>query len=861
MDPGSLLCFLVLLLTVLICFPPCGSVSSLIYPLLRNWTSSCNVSPSQNGVSLQPIVVSANQRFAWGFVSSPQNSQLRTSCSLSAVCYNCAEHYIAWTAKTKSSPVGNVVVQVGNDGVVELWDTAGSVLWSTGARGVKGIQMLDSGNLVMFNDSNATVWQTFDNPTDVLLPGQSLRTGMRLTAGDYSAVMEQGGLALYVRTPQILPYLVLNASWGLDTLDNVLNPVCLNALTIEYAVNGETLIMEQRAVPQQVSSHPYCVSVNETFNKTVTTKIGANGFRYLKLKEQGDLQTFVNDQIDFIWFNEDIDNNGYGFCNLPSHCGQFGVCDPGGECRCPQLDSNESPDYIVSQDYSVEESETTGCQEVQAANCSDGSGSHSYKLLQLSDLDYFPHRYLSQNHTRSTLHQCVESCEENCSCVAVFYNNITQFCHSYESVLSMQRTRYGNDYMVFVKVLPPSEASHSRKSTYIYVGIGAAFLIVLASISIWRCRSKRRAALKKSEDDDFLESLSGLPPRFSVKQLTIMTNGFTVKLGAGGFGSVYQGSLPDGSKIAVKKLEGSSQGDKEFRAEVAALGGLSHVNLVHLRGFCAEGSHRMLVYEYMPNGSLDRWLYNRGDHERPSLDWNTRLGIAIDAAKGLAFLHGESRERIFHLDIKPQNILLDDNFVAKLSDFGLSKQVDRNQSTAITSMRGTPGYLAPEWLLQLAVTDKSDVYSYGMVFLEILSGRRNMDYSYTSDKCYFPAWVLHMAQTERWEEAAEDVYLGSDSTGCNLEQAVKAIKVALWCLQEDPKLRPSMNSVWLMLEGHMEVTDPPTTMQFILAYQARISASLGDTRLSCDSSNPDLPSTNCVSSGDGLLTRQSLLTL
>ncbi|MCO5557117.1 hypothetical protein L7F22_010673 [Adiantum nelumboides] len=242
----------------------------------------------------------------------------------------------------------------------------------------------------------------------------------------------------------------------------------------------------------------------------------------------------------------------------------------------------------------------------------------------------------------------------------------------------------------------------------------------------------------------------------------------------------------------------------------------------------------MLIYEYMTNGSLDRWLARGEDEDgggvygaSAGLEWRQRLKIAADAARGLAYLHGESRERIFHLDVKPQNILLDDKFAAKLSDFGLSKQLDRARRRTMTSMRGTPGYLAPEWLLQTAVSDKSDVYSFGMVLLELVSGRRNMDYSgMNPDQWFWPAWVVNKAVAGLWSDIRTELSSRGWPLGLILTEGEKAIKVALWCLQEDPKSRPAMSTVLLMLEGLVHVADPPLEMRLTLETQARLLASL-----------------------------------
>jgi serine/threonine protein kinase len=211
---------------------------------------------------------------------------------------------------------------------------------------------------------------------------------------------------------------------------------------------------------------------------------------------------------------------------------------------------------------------------------------------------------------------------------------------------------------------------------------------------------------------------------FSYKELHLATRGFSEKIGHGGFGTVFQGELLGSStRVAVKRLERPGGGEKEFRAEVCTIGNIQHLNLVRLRGFCSENSHRLLVYDYMPNGPLSAYLRREG----PILNWDVRIRVAVGAAKGIAYLHEECRDCIIHCDIKPENILLDADFMAKVSDFGLAKLIGRDFSRVLATMRGTWGYVAPEWISGVEITTKADVYSYGMTLLELIGGRRNVE--------------------------------------------------------------------------------------------------------------------------------------
>jgi serine/threonine protein kinase len=295
---------------------------------------------------------------------------------------------------------------------------------------------------------------------------------------------------------------------------------------------------------------------------------------------------------------------------------------------------------------------------------------------------------------------------------------------------------------------------------------------------------------------------------FSYADLGRATRNFSEKLGAGGFGSVYKGVISGLSTVAVKRLDGVRQGEKQFRAEVSALGLIQHINLVKLLGFCCQGDKRLLVYEHMCNGSLDSHLFQRND-VAAVLDWSTRHQIAIGVARGLSYLHQSCRECIIHCDIKPENILLDESFVPKIADFGLASVIGRDFSRVLTTFKGTMGYLAPEWLSGVPITSKVDVYSFGMVLMEIISGRRNASVvSNTTSMdhvAYFP--VHAMSQLHEGDvQSLVDPNLHGDF---NLEEAERVCKVACWCIQDNESDRPTMGEVVRVLEGLQDLDIPP----------------------------------------------------
>ena len=309
---------------------------------------------------------------------------------------------------------------------------------------------------------------------------------------------------------------------------------------------------------------------------------------------------------------------------------------------------------------------------------------------------------------------------------------------------------------------------------------------------------------------------------FRYTDLQQATKGFSSKLGSGGFGSVYKGVLPDASTIAVKMLDGLRQGEKQFRAEVSSVGMIQHVNLVKLIGFCCEGNNRLLVYEYLPNGSLDVHLYQ---NSVTFLNWKTRYQIALGVARGLTYLHESCQEYILHCDIKPENILLDASFAPKIADFGMAKLVQRNFCRVLTTMRGTVGYLAPEWLSGVAITTKVDVYSYGMVLLEIISGRRNTYEQCTS--CGHNDAYFHLQVANNLLKGAVQSLVDPKLSGdANMEQVERACRAACWCIQDKESDRQAMGEIVQILEGLREVDVPPLPKILLAVAGSPLSTSL-----------------------------------
>jgi serine/threonine protein kinase len=303
----------------------------------------------------------------------------------------------------------------------------------------------------------------------------------------------------------------------------------------------------------------------------------------------------------------------------------------------------------------------------------------------------------------------------------------------------------------------------------------------------------------QSHDNDLM------PVRYSYSDIKKITNGFKDKLGEGGFGLVYKGKLRSGGFAAVKILSKSKANGQDFINEVATIGRIYHVNVVRLIGFTVEGSKRALIYEFMPNGSLDKYIVSR--QCSISLSNEKMYEISLGVARGIEYLHQGCDMQILHFDIKPHNILLDEKFIPKLSDFGLAKLYPTDNSIVpLTAARGTIGYMAPELFYKNigGVSHKSDVYSFGMLLMEMIGRRKNLNaLADHSSQIYFPSWIYDQVSE------GKDVELGDHVTEQGKETTKKMIIVALWCIQLRPNDRPSMHNVVKMLESDAESLQIP----------------------------------------------------
>nr|XP_029118030.1 rust resistance kinase Lr10-like [Elaeis guineensis] len=360
----------------------------------------------------------------------------------------------------------------------------------------------------------------------------------------------------------------------------------------------------------------------------------------------------------------------------------------------------------------------------------------------------------------------------------------------------------------------PEQPGADSSNVNLIIGTSVGALVVLVSVAcilvyVFRNYGKEKQVRLKVEK--FLATYKATKPtRYSFAHVKKMTRHFKHKLGQGGFGTVYKGELPNGIPVAVKMLMKSKGEGQDFINEVATVGRIHHANVVRLLGFCSEGTWRALIYEFMPNESLEKYIFckrNKTDHQ--PLDVKKLEEIAIGIAQGIEYLHQGCNQRILHFDIKPHNILLDHDFNPKIADFGLAKLCSRDQSIiTMTAARETMGYIAPEIYCRNfgAVSYKSDVYSFGMLVLEMVGGRKNVDPEIEkTSEIYFPEWVYGRIVQ------GHNLRLVMQRNGAEEDIVKKLAIVALWCIQWNPMDRPSMTRVVHMLMGNLENLEIPPT--------------------------------------------------
>ncbi|XP_008243609.2 PREDICTED: G-type lectin S-receptor-like serine/threonine-protein kinase RLK1 [Prunus mume] len=754
--------------------------------------------------------------FAFGFRPLGNNDLFLLSIWYAKI----PDRTIVWYANNKpavapAAPLGSTVNLTAHSGLV-LTSPQGKELWKSEtivgvvANGVFN----DTGNFVLEDDSSKKLWESFKNPTDTILPGQIIETGGSLASRQSETNYSKGRFQLRLQQDGNLVLNSINFTTGST------NTPYYGSATTTGTVPGS----EGKQLVFNDSGYLYVLRENGgKYTLTWGNRVSAMAY-YTRatLNFDGVFAQYVhpktfsgNASWEPLWSLPeniclDIDaDSGPGVCGFNSICA-LSAADKRPKCECPRGFSLLDPNDLYG-----------SCKPNFIQSCEEKEEEHLYDVQMLTNTDWLTSEYSRLE--EFTADNCSESCIQDCLCGVAIYSN--QTCWKKELPLSNGRVDSSLRATTFIKFrkdnstlpVPPSPSPDDKKNNKTtFTGIrpvilATALLVCLVliaaafSLGLFFTFQKKQVRIMQSGLNISLRP-------FSYQELQEATNGFTEELGRGSFGVVYKGIIQNGSQVqvAVKKLHCVIQdGDKEFKTEVNVIGKTHHKNLVRLLGYCDEGQQRLLVYELLSNGTLASFLFA---DVKPS--WGQRIEIAYGIAKGLEYLHEECSTPIIHCDIKPQNILLDDYYTARIADFGLAKLLMMNQSHTHTAIRGTKGYVAPEWFRNMPITTKVDVYSFGVVLLEIICCRRSVDVENSCEgKAILTNWVY-----DCYQEGKIDAVLDHETEALhdkkNLE---KIVMVAIWCIQEDPALRPTMRKVVQMLEGVVEVHAPPCPSSYTRA--------------------------------------------
>ncbi|PKA52398.1 G-type lectin S-receptor-like serine/threonine-protein kinase [Apostasia shenzhenica] len=684
----------------------------LSFPAITYGSSATDSISFGTSITGNKTIVSKGGTFALGFFT-PGKSQ---RSYIGIWYFKRPERAVVWVAN-REKPVSNSSLselKITQDGNLAIFDESKTQVWSSDLKSKAfnstSAVLLDTGNIELVNTSEPSVilWQSFDHPTDTWLPGA--RMGWNAETKQYMTLVSWKSLD----DPAPGYY-----SYGLDPRGKDQLVQMWNGTEIYWSSgiwNGEYF----NSVPEMTRNNVYNYTyfqkekylVYSLFRTDILTRLVAD---------------ITGKGVQWAWVS-----NSPGWtaawtqpkeqCQIFSFCGPFSVCIETGELPCSCLKGFE-PASSLDWDSKIWNG---GCVRKTRLQC----GNNASAAVEKDKFFGMPNMELP-SHPVSLAAENEEVCElgclSNCSCTA--YSYLGNACMIWKGDIRNLKPAISNSAndsgtVLFLRLAASElKSSDSKLSKKEKIGIALGSVAGFACISVivfLLTRRFRRGKLIALFKKDKASSLI----IFRYSTIQILTKNFTDKLGGGGFGSVYKGLLPDSTPIAVKKLEREGQGEKQFRAEVSTMGRIQHVNLVRLRGFCCEGDKRLLVYDYMPNGSLDHHLFCASS--KNPLPWRERYQIAIGTARGLAYLHEQCRECIIHCDIKPENILIGEDFRPKIADFGMAKLMGREVSRVLTTMRGTVGYLAPEWISGLPITPKADVYGFGMVLFELMSGRRNL---------------------------------------------------------------------------------------------------------------------------------------
>ncbi|KAJ0883913.1 putative protein kinase RLK-Pelle-DLSV family [Helianthus annuus] len=733
---------------------------------------------------------------------------------------------VVWVAnRVKPLLDSTGVLTVAENGKFVVKDKNSADYFSTPIEGapVTVLKLLDTGNAVLMNvASGSTLWQSFEHPTDTFLPGMKMDTNLKLTSWKSVTDPAPGSFEFQPESDETR-YSILNGSATFLWKSRKMSTSNFD----DNQSSSNVFKLLSKATIQRVKNN------NQFRNGTISyeTVPSYDLNSRLVMNYTGKVQYFSWSDVKRQWVSEWEEPKDD--CSVYRVCGQFGVCKENDSSLCSCLPGFEpiSPD-----DHSK------GCR--RTSNICDKNIKETFINRTMISMDDTTVPFFESDNESA----CIKECLKNCYCLAYSYGSLneggtrnrkhvnTRGCWFWDTEpynlngegthnISFRISESSNVSINTPSEKPKTERKSSSSKLVLAISIASSALVLSLFCGIGYITYKRlvngrnnNQNKKESQSHSINELLhldhskeddrEGLDvPYFELESIIDATNDFAEenRLGQGGFGPVYKGKLPGGDEIAVKRLSSlSGQGLQEFKNEVTLIAKLQHRNLVRLLGYCIRGEEKMLLYEYLPNRSLDLFIFDQT--LCASLNCEMRFDIIMGIARGLNYLHHDSRLRIIHRDLKTSNILLDEDMNPKISDFGLAKIVKGKDIEDITNrVVGTFGYMSPEYALDGVFSIKSDVFSFGVVLLEILSGKRNTGF-YQAQKrisLLWHAWSLWME--DRPFELLDQTLMKS----CNSSEVLKCICVGLMCVQGNPDDRPTMTNVVMMLGSDMATLPTP----------------------------------------------------
>ncbi|KAL3503317.1 hypothetical protein ACH5RR_037766 [Cinchona calisaya] len=730
-------------------------------------------------------IISSGGSFELGFFSTSKSTNRYVGIWYKKI----SIQTVVWVAN-REVPLLNTygVLEVIKPGLLVLRNDTKNIIWtSNSSMPVQNpvAQLLDTGNLVVKDANGTFLWQSFDYPTDTFLPGMKLGrnfvTGLEVyisawksyedpAPGEYTYHCDPTGYPQnFVKKGAVLQFrtgpwngLGFSGAPGLRK-----NPI----FSYEVVFNAKEVYYSYKLLGSTITRFT----------------LSPNGV--------GQRWTWDNQTRSWIIYLSAPNDN----CDSYGLCGAYGSCDTGNSeiCGCLDKFSPKDPDKWANRDWS------NGCIRKVPLDCQNGDGFLKYSGFKLPDT------HNSSYSKNMSLEECRRVCLNTCSCTAYSSLDISNGgsgCLLWYGDLIDMKVISGAGQDIYIR-MASSELGSDGKKRVLIMSLSLSLGMLLLGFSLILVLRRRKKAFPKLRKDgipgDILDEVhidhkKDLElPIFELSIIIEATNNFSInnKLGQGGFGPVYKGVLREGQEVAVKRLsENSMQGLDEFKTEVICIAKLQHRNLVKLLGCCIEGIEKILIYEYMPNKSLDFFIFDRS--RSGLLDWPKRLHIIQGIARGILYLHQDSRLRIIHRDLKASNILLDADMNPKISDFGTAKSFGGNETEANTCrIVGTRGYMSPEYAGEGLFSVKSDVFSFGVLVLEILSGKRNTVFFYQGHNLNLLGHAWNLYKDGRELELVDSRIVNS----WHSLELLRSIHVGLLCVQQCPEDRPDVSSVVFML--------------------------------------------------------------